>query len=64
MCGCEQRRSRLNTLRPGLGDKVATVAEPIKEAYVKSSKSAVAISGFVVGAFLIPWVLAKVRSLR
>lgn len=63
MCGCEQRRSRLNDLRPGLGDAVATVAEPIKEAYVKS-KSVIAISGFVVGAFVIPYVLAKVRSLR
>jgi hypothetical protein len=63
MCGCEERRSRLNDFRPGLGDKVATVAEPIKEAYVKS-KPTVAIAGFVVGAFLIPWVLAKVRSLR
>lgn len=63
MCGCEQRRSALNDLRPGLGDAVATVAEPIKEAYMKS-KPAVAISGFVVGAFVIPWVLAKVRSLR
>lgn len=64
MCGCEQRRNRLNDLRPGLGDKVATVAEPIKEAYVQSPKPVVAISGFVVGAFVIPWVLAKVRSLR
>ncbi len=63
MCGCEQRRNRLNEFRPGLGDAVATVANPIKEAYVKS-KPAVAIAGFCVGAFLIPWVLAQVRSLR
>jgi hypothetical protein len=63
MCRCEQRQAALNEFRPGLGDRVATVAQPIKEAYVKS-KPTVAIAGFVVGAFLIPWVLAQVRSLR
>ena len=63
MCGCEQRQAVLNEWRPGLGDTVATIAQPIKEAYVKS-KPVIAIVGFVVGAFLIPWVLAQVRSLR
>ena len=30
MCGCEQRQNRLNEIRPGLGDQVARIAEPIK----------------------------------
>lgn len=64
MCGCEQRQSRLNELRPGLGDAVATVAQPIKEAYLMTSKPVAVIAGFVVGAFVIPWVLAQVRSFR
>lgn len=63
MCGCDRRRSRLNELHDGLGDAVATVAEPIKEAYMKS-KPAIAILGFVTGAFIVPWVLAQVRSSR
>jgi hypothetical protein len=64
MCGCERRQAALNGVRPGLGDRVATVAQPIKEAYLMTSKPAVAVVGFCVGAFLIPWVLAQVRSLR
>lgn len=64
MCGCEQRQADLNEFRPGLGDRVATVAQPIKEAYLMTSKPVIAIAGFCVGAFLIPWVLAQVRSLR
>lgn len=63
MCGCERRQAALNEFRPGLGDRVAQVAQPIREAYV-NSKPVVAIAGFVVGAFLIPWVLAQVRSMR
>lgn len=34
MCGCEQRRARLNDWRPGLGDRVAFIAEPVKAALV------------------------------
>lgn len=64
MCGCEQRQAALNELRPGLGDRVATIAQPVKEAYMMTSKPVVAIAGFLVGAFVIPWVLAQVRSLR
>ena len=63
MCGCDRRRDRLNEVREGLGDAVATVAEPIKEAYMRS-KPAVAIAGFVFGAFIVPWLLAQVRSSR
>lgn len=29
-CGCEQRQERLNDWRPGLGDRVAVFAEPVK----------------------------------
>lgn len=29
-CGCSRRQALLNRLRPGLGDKVAAVAEPVK----------------------------------
>lgn len=32
MCGCQERRDALNEWRPGLGDRVATVAEPVKQA--------------------------------
>jgi hypothetical protein len=64
MCGCEQRQAALNDYRPGLGDRVATVAQPIKEAYLMTSKPMIAVAGFLVGAFVIPWVLAQVRSLR
>ena len=63
MCGCEERQAALNEWRPGLGDRVATIAQPIKEAYM-TSKPMVALAGFLVGAFVIPWVLAQVRSLR
>jgi hypothetical protein len=28
------------------------------------SKPVVAVAGFLVGAFVIPWALAQVRSLR
>ena len=30
MCGCDQRREMLNMWIPGLGDKVASIAEPVK----------------------------------
>jgi hypothetical protein len=30
-CGCDGRRTALNAWIPGLGDKVATIAEPVKE---------------------------------
>lgn len=63
MCGCDRRRARLNDLRPGLGDALATVAEPIKEAYMRSGPF-IAIAGFITGAFIVPWVLAQVRSSR
>jgi hypothetical protein len=62
MCGCEQRQAALNNYRPGLGDKVATVAQPIKETLMQ--KPMVAVAGFLVGAFVIPWALAQVRSFR
>lgn len=35
MCGCEQRQTRLNEIRPGLGDQVARIAEPIKRALLR-----------------------------
>jgi hypothetical protein len=41
MCGCEQRQAALNNYRPGLGDKVATVAQPIKEFLMQIKLSAV-----------------------
>lgn len=64
MCGCDRRRRRLNDLAPGLGDAVAVVAEPIKEAWMRTSKPVLFAAGFVVGAFVVPWVLAEVRRVR
>lgn len=61
MCGCDRRRRRLNELRPGLGDRVAMVAEPIKETWMRQNKFVVGAAGFLAGAFVVPWLLAEFR---
>lgn len=62
MCGCERRRERLNRWHPGAGDMVASVAEPVKGAYMKLLKpDAVAVMGFIAGAFIVPVILAWVQ---
>lgn len=57
MCGCDQRRRRLNDLRPGLGDTVATVAEPIKKAFMEIQnviQNAVAAAlGYLIADYLL-----------
>lgn len=65
-CGCEARRQRLNGWREGLGDQVATVAEPVKEMIMKGllRPDGTALIGFVLGAFVVPVVLAKLRAPR
>lgn len=64
MCGCARRRERLNQLRPGLGDAVAAVAEPIKEAYMRIRFGVPEVLAFLAGAFLVPHVLAYLRRPR
>lgn len=63
MCGCDRRRARLNAALPGLGDAVAVVAEPIKETWMRN-KTTMAALGFLVGAFVVPWLIAQVRGSR
>ena len=60
MCGCDQRRNRLNDLRPGLGDKVATVAEPIKEMLMNERFINALAAG--IGFFLADYLVNRVRS--
>lgn len=64
-CGCEGRRSRLNEMRPGLGDQVARVAEPVKETIQvmptilrPDLKSLVWLA---IGALVVPRILTMVR---
>lgn len=35
MCGCAERQQRLNEMRPGLGDLVAKLADPIKALWLR-----------------------------
>lgn len=60
-CGCEERQAQLNEWRPGLGDKVKKVADPVKNIL---RPDAAAFLWFMVGAFVVPYVLAKVRAPR
>ncbi len=62
-CGCAARQAWLNERVPGLGDRVATVAEPIKEGVEQmpailrpDMKSLVWLA---IGAVVVPFVLKK-----
>jgi len=62
-CGCAARQAWLNERVPGLGDQVATVAEPIKEGVEQmpailrpDMKSLVWLA---IGAVVVPFVLKK-----
>jgi hypothetical protein len=59
MCGCEQRKEWLNDLAPslGLGNRVAVVAEPVKESWEQMNKGVVFIVGVAVGFWAVPWAL-------
>lgn len=65
-CGCQARREWLNERHEGLGDRVATVAEPVKEMIMKGllRPDGTALVAFVLGAFVLPVVLAKIRAPR
>lgn len=58
-CGCEERQAQLNEWRPGLGDKVKVVADPVKNLL---KPDLTAVFWFAVGAFVVPWLLAKARN--
>lgn len=64
-CGCKARQAALNSAVPGLGDRVAVVAEPIYERWQAmpsvlkpDMKSLVWLA---IGAFLVPRLLTMVR---
>jgi hypothetical protein len=59
MCACDQRKEWLNDLAPtlGLGNRVAVVAEPIKEKWDGMNKGAILLMGIAIGYFVIPWGL-------
>jgi hypothetical protein len=63
-CGCKARQAWLNERVPGLGDRVADVAEPIKrevedmpDILRPDLKSLVWLA---IGAVVVPFVLKKV----
>lgn len=60
MCGCEQRRSRLNELWPGLGDAVAKVAQPIKEMLMNARITNVL--AVVIGYLVTDYLINRVRG--
>lgn len=63
MCGCQGRRDALNDRVPGLGDAVATVAEPIKRGYEAVLRpDPMAVFWLLVGAFVAPYVITHIRA--
>lgn len=58
-CGCDRRREWLNDLAPrlGLGNRVATVAEPVKEELEQMNRGMIFAVGVAVGFWGIPWAL-------
>lgn len=64
-CGCTARKNALNTAIPGLGDVVATVAEPVYErwntmpAMLKPDMKS--LVWLLIGAFVVPRMLTMVR---
>lgn len=61
-CGCEQRQDRLNQWRPGFGDKVKLIADPVKEAAMSSG--AKFVLGMIVGFYVIPWAMRVFAETR
>ncbi len=71
-CGCKERQARLNAAVPGLGDNVALFLSPIAPVVNRLSKEEnampellkpdmKAIVWLAIGAFVVPFVLAKLR---
>lgn len=62
-CGCRARQEWLNEHVPGLGDRVATVAEPIKEGMDDMPEilrpDMKSLVWLAIGAFVVPFVLKK-----
>lgn len=62
-CGCAARRAWLNDRVPGLGDHVATVAEPIKEGMETMPEilrpDMKSLVWLAIGALVVPFVLKK-----
>lgn len=62
-CGCAARKSWLNRQVPGLGDRVATVAEPIKEGMETMPEilrpDMKSLVWLAIGAVVVPFVLKK-----
>ena len=64
-CGCKARQEALNGMVPGLGDRVAAVAEPIKKgmgqmpAMLRPDMKS--IVWLLIGAFVVPKLMTMVR---
>lgn len=74
MCDCEKRREQLNSIHPGFGDRVKTIADPIArgleigpydpegrimpEMLRPDMKSLVWLA---IGAFVVPMVLRMIK---
>lgn len=64
-CGCAARRARLNDWEPGLGDRVAEIADPIYERWKAMPEmlrpDMKSLVWLAIGAFVVPMVLRKIR---
>ena len=63
-CGCEARKAALNGAVPGLGDRVASVADPIYERWKAMPEllrpDMKSVVWLAIGAFVVPFVLKKI----
>jgi hypothetical protein len=63
-CGCSARRDWLNGRLPGLGDRVARVAEPIYERWKAMPEmlrpDLKSLVWLAIGAIVVPFVLKKI----
>lgn len=60
-CGCEQRQAWLNERRPGLGDHVKETIDGMKNLL---KPDATAIVWLLIGAFVAPFVITKLRGMK
>jgi hypothetical protein len=58
-CGCKARQEWLNQQKPGLGDEVKKAIDTMREILRPDLK---AIFWLIMGAWVAPWVITKVRA--
>lgn len=58
-CGCEQRQQWLNDREPGLGDRVKETIDGMRNLL---KPDATAIVWMLIGAFVAPFVITKIRG--